>query len=400
MSNKQPKSVKPDDICPRPDKPVNLTTQPLAPAIYPTSVWMCNEPAETDRMLGGQADGYVYQRDQHPNADALAEKVRQLHHAECATITSSGMAALSAAALSLLAPGDHVVLSNQLYGKTSLLFGQELGRMGMSCAAVDACDHDATRDAIVDGTKLLVVETIANPCLQVADIAALAEMAHQRGAKLLVDNTFATPVLCRPLDLGADLVMESISKMMNGHSDVMLGALCGCSASWERVPLVTSAWGLASSPFDAWLALRGLTTLHLRMDRACETSAAVASFLAERAGVEQVDYPGLADHPQHELATRQFAGRYGSMVTFRLAGGRAAADAFIAASDAIPFCPSLGEASTTLSHPETTSHRAMSPDAREVLGIGSGTIRLSVGLESADFVIESLQQSLSAICEE
>lgn len=397
MSENDARSTKPDDICPRPDKPVDLTTQPLAPAIYPTSVWMCNEPAETDRMLGGQGSGYVYQRDKHPNADALAEKVRQLHNAECAAITSSGMAATSAAVLSQLAPGDHVVLSNQLYGKTSVLVGQELGRLGINSTAVDTCDHAATRDALRDDTRLVVVETIANPCLQVADISTLAELAHAHDAKLLVDNTFATPALCRPLDFGADLVMESISKMMNGHSDVMLGALCGREADWQRVPLVTSAWGFACGPFQAWLGLRGLTTMHLRMDRACENAAAAAEFLAAHTLVEKVDYPGLDNHPQHELATKQFGGRYGSIVTFHLRGGRPSADAFIAAADSIPFCPSLGEAATTLSHPETTSHRSIPPDEREELGISGGTIRLSLGIESTDFVIEALANALAAL---
>lgn len=397
MSEIQPPSQKPDDICPRPDKPVDLTTQPLAPAIYPTSVWICNEPAETDRMLGGEGLGYVYQRERHPNADALAEKVGQLHQAERALITSSGMAALSAAALSQLAPGDHVVLSNQLYGKTSVLFVQELGRLGITTTAVDTCDHAATRDALRDETKLVVVETIANPCLQVADIAELAEISHQRGAKLLVDNTFATPALCQPLRFGADFVMESISKMMNGHSDVMLGALCGYARDWERVPAVSSAFGLASGPFSAWLALRGLTTMHLRMDRACETATVVANVLAEYPSIEHVDYPGLASHSQHSLASKQLGGRYGCIVTFRLGAGRAAADAFIAAADSIPFCPSLGEASTTLSHPETTSHRAMSAEEREALGIYGGTIRLSIGIESTEFVIDALARALGQL---
>ena len=189
--------------------------------------------------------------------------------------------------------------------------------------------------------------------------------------------------------------MESVSKMMNGHSDVMLGALCGRERDWERVPLVLAAWGLASSPFDAWLAVRGLATMLLRVERACETAARVAEFLTRAGSVEHVDYPGLADHPQHNLATSQFGGRYGSIVTFRLSGGRSAADAFIAAAGRIPFCPSLGEATTTLSHPESTSHRGISPAQRETLGISGGTIRLSVGLESSDYVLDALHEGLN-----
>lgn len=399
MNNEIPKTPRPDDICPRPDKPVSHITQPMAPAIYPTSVWMCNDTHQATQILAGDLEGYVYQRVGHPNADAFAEKVAALHAAERVAVTSSGMAALSLAVLSQLIPGDHVVVSNQLYGHSLLLLTQELTRFGITSTRVDTGDQDATRAAMTSATKLLVVETIGNPRLNVADIGSLAEIAHQRQAKLLVDNTFATPVLCRPLELGADLVMESVSKMMNGHSDVMLGALCGRACDWERVPLALSAWGLACSPFDAWLAVRGLATMHLRVERACETAGRVAKFLAQARAVEHVDYPGLPDHPQHELASGQFGGRYGSMVTFRLSGGRTAADAFIAAADRIPFCPSLGEATTTLSHPESTSHRSLSPSQREALGISGGTIRLSIGLESSDFVLESLAQALPVAIE-
>ena len=397
MSEKRNPSAKPDDVCPRPDQPVANATQPLAPAIYPTSVWICNDTDEADQILAGEREGYVYQRSRHPNADALADKIAEIHGAERVAITSSGMAALAAAALSQLQTGDHVVLSHQLYGHSLLLLTQELSRLGVTSTTVDTCDLDATRAAFTSATRMLVVETIANPCLPVADIAALAELAHQHDTKLLVDNTFATPVLCRPLELGADLVMESVSKMINGHSDVILGALCGSAADCERVPLVLSAWGLTSSPFDAWLAVRGLATMHLRVQQACQTARQVAEILAAEPSIEHVDYPGLATHPQHELAARQFDGQFGSMVTFRLRGGRTAADAFIKAADNIPFCPSLGEFTTTLSHPESTSHRGLSVGERKTLGIGGGTIRLSVGIESSEFVLQAVCETLAAI---
>ena len=188
--------------------------------------------------------------------------------------------------------------------------------------------------------------------------------------------------------------MESVSKMMNGHSDVMLGLLCGRAADWERVPVALSAWGLASSAFDAWLSCRGLATLHLRMDRACDNAQQAAEFLAQQPAVARVDYPGLPQHPHHALAARQCGGRFGSIVTFHLRGDRPAADAFIRAARRIPFCPSLGEVSTTLSHPESTSHRAMTPAQRTALGISGGTIRLSLGVESADFIRAALAEGL------
>jgi cystathionine beta-lyase/cystathionine gamma-synthase len=298
----------------------------------------------------------------------------------------------------LLNPGDHVVASRLLYGKSRFLLTQEAARWGLKCTLVDPRNLGEVAAAIVKNqTKLVVVETIANPLLETADVEALAETAHARGALLLVDNTFATPVLFRPLEHGADLVLESLTKMMNGHSDVMLGLLCGREELGERMPGVISAWGLTASPFDCWLAFRGLATLHLRMDRASASALKTAEFLAGRSEVDLVYYPGLRDHGTHDVAVRQFGGRFGSIVSFRLRGGRGAADAFIAAAQQIPFCPSLGEVSTTLSHPETTSHRGLSPEERQALGIDGGVIRLSIGVESPEFIVEAIEQGLRAM---
>jgi cystathionine beta-lyase/cystathionine gamma-synthase len=349
-------------------------------------------------MLSGHQSGYVYQRDGHPNADMLADKLKALHGAERGIITASGMAALAAALLANLQQGEHAVVGSRMYGKTLSLFAGEARRMGIEVTAVDTCDLAAVGAAIEPNTKLLLAETIANPLLEVADVAGLAAVAHRKNTPLLIDNTFASPLLCRPLELGADLVMESLTKTLNGHSDVILGFLGGRADLWERVPTVVSTWGLASGPFECWLAARGLTTAHLRIERACENALAAAEFLAaQKPKVARVHYPGLADHPQHQLAARQFGSRFGTIVTFCLAGGRAAADAFIAAASRIPFCPSLGEVSTTLSHPETTSHRGLTAEERTGLGISGGTIRLSVGTESVEFIREALAEALAAI---
>lgn len=371
-------------------------TRPHSPPIYLTSVWECDSPAQADAILGGQEAGHVYRRDSHPNAAMLVEQCRALHQGENAVVTASGMAALATALLAILKPGDHVLLSQRSYGKTLGLFAGEGARLGIHSTAVDTCDLAATEKAFTAATKLLVVETLANPLLQVADIAALAELAHRRQALLLVDNTFASPAVCQPLQLGADFVMESLTKMMNGHSDVILGLLAGAAKHWNRVPTVVSTWGFASSPFDCWLASRGLATMQLRMERACANALAAATWLKARPEVCRVEYPGLADHPDHALAKRQFAGQFGSMVAFELRGGRPAADAFIAACQSrIPFCPSLGELNTTLSHPETTSHRGMSAQERAALGITGGVIRLSVGIESCNEITSALQIGLS-----
>jgi cystathionine beta-lyase/cystathionine gamma-synthase len=388
-------SEKIDDLCPRPDELPQPIGRSLAPAIYPASVYRCDDPDQARAVLAGDVPGFVYQRDGHPNGQMLAEKCRLLHDGDWAMIASSGMAAMSLALLSHAGQGDHLVVSNQLYGRSLDLLVSETGHLGIDSTVVDTCDLPAVAAALKPETKLLVVETIANPLLRVADIAALAELAHNSGAKLLVDNTFASPAVCQPMSCGADLVLESLSKIMNGHSDVMLGLLVGKGSDFARVKAVSSIWGLASSPMDCWLAHRGLTTLALRADRASSNALAAAEHLAGHPSVARVRYPGLSTHEDHATAAKQFSGRYGSIVTFDIIGGQSAATKFIQAADKIPFCPSLGEVSTTLSHPASTSHRALSPAEQESLGITGGTLRLSVGTASPEAVIAAIDEAFS-----
>ncbi|QDU31120.1 Cystathionine beta-lyase [Anatilimnocola aggregata] len=386
--------MKPDDFLPRPERVQPLATHPHATPLYLTSVWECESPAQADAMLGGQEPGYVYQRDGHPNAAALAAKLNELEQAPHGVVVASGMAAISTALLATVGQGDHVVTASRVYGKTLQLLNAEASRLGITLSIVDTNDLAAVEAAMTDRTKLVLAETIANPLLQVADLGALAELAHRYNARLLVDNTFASPLVCRPMELGADFVMESLTKTLNGHSDVLLGYLGGRTDIWPRVKQVVSAWGFSSSPFDCWLAARGLATAHLRSERACHNALAAAEFLSQRREVGRVEYPGLPAHPQHALAKQQFTGQFGTMVAFELKGGRAAADKFIAAAKDIPFCPSLGELSTTLSHPETTSHRGLTPQGRADLGIAGGTIRLSVGTETPQHICSALASAL------
>jgi cystathionine beta-lyase/cystathionine gamma-synthase len=387
---------RPDDVCPRPDELPAMPTSPLAAPIYPAAVYRCADTDQADRLLSGAEAGYVYSRDRHPNADLLAEKIRTLHGSERALVCGSGMAASSAIALSQLSSGDHVVVGDQMYGRTLVLLDQ-LARLGVNHTTVDACDLAAVRSALTPQTRLVWVETITNPLVRVVDLAALAEIAHRGNARLVVDNTFASPVLCRPVELGADFVYESLTKIMNGHSDVLLGVVCGAAAGWERVFQTLVTFGLSAAPIDCWLAARGLGTLALRADRASSNALAAAEFLAKRKECERVDYPGLPSHADHALAKRQLCGRFGSMLSFTLRGGRAAADRFIAAARQIPFAPSLGDLGTTLSHPESTSHRGLKPEHRARLGITGGTIRLSVGIESPEAVVAALEQGLKGL---
>ncbi len=386
-----------DDLCPRPVRTSKTPTEPHAPPIQLSSVYACEDASQADALLSGEQAGYIYLRDGHPNADQLAEKCRELHGTEQAAIASSGMAAMALLLLSQLKAGDHIILSNQLYGRTATLLVDEAARFGITSTTVDACELAAVSAAFERRTRLIVVETISNPLLRVADLAALAELCEQHGAALVADNTLAGPAVCTPHALGAHWVMESITKSMNGHSDVVLGLLCGASDRWERVGSVLSTWGLASAPFDCWLAMRGLGTLGVRAERGCASALAVARRLAKADSVETVYYPGLADHPDHALAKRQFGDRFGALVTFTLRGGTTAADAFMRAAERIPFCPSLGELSTTLSHPASTSHRSLSETERAALGITGGTIRLSVGIESSEAVIAAVEQGLAGL---
>lgn len=383
-----------DDICASPVELPALITRPAVAPIQMAAVYGCASTADASQILGGDVAGYVYQRDGHPNASQLAEKCRQLHRAERAMVFASGMSAISSVLLAQLEADDHLIVSDRLYGKTTYLLTQETKRFGIRSAVVDTLDLRHVAKAIEAKTKLLVVETISNPTLRVADIAALAEICRERDVQLLVDNTFATPLLCQPHTLGADWTLESMSKMMNGHSDVIMGLLTGRHDLWDRIPAVASAWGLGSAPFDSWLAMRGLATMHLRVDRACLTACEVAKYLAGNSLVASVDYPGLPAHPEHELARRQFDGRFGTMVTFQLADDtEVAAQRFIEACVDIHFCPSLGDIATTLSHPRSTSHRATSPEECRTLGISDGTIRLSIGVEATDSVVTSLDDA-------
>jgi len=387
-----------DEICAEPCVLGGAEPAGHVAGIYPASVYRCDDPDQAQRRLGEIDTGYVYQRDAHPNADLLAEKCRRLHDADWGLVTSSGMAALSLATLTLLEAGDRVVLSEGLYGRTTQQLVQQWSRLGVQATLVDVTAPEKVAAALSQPAKLVVVETLTNPMLRVASIAELANAAHTAGGQLLVDNTFATPAVCHPLKLGADLVLESLSKMINGHSDVMLGALLGCGHDKARYQDVLSVWGLASSPFDAWLACRGAQTLHLRMERACGNAASLAGMLEAHPVVTAVSYPGLSTHPDHELARRQFEQhRSGSIVTFDLPGGRPAATALMAALQEVPFCPSLGEVSSTISHPASTSHRRVPVDQRAQLGIGEGTMRFSVGTESSAWLLATVDEALKSV---
>jgi cystathionine beta-lyase/cystathionine gamma-synthase len=382
---------------PMPDKPNPLgASTPLVPPLYQSSVYTLPDLDALDRIMNAEEPGFIYARDAHPNARRLAEQLATMHGAEWSAICGSGMAAISAVILATLQKGDRIVASNRLYGRTTQLFGQELPRFGVSTEFVDCGDLERVETALETGARMLFVETMSNPMLRLVDISAMARLAKPHGAMLMVDNTFATPILTRPLDLGADVVMESLTKMIGGHSDVTLGMIGGKGDLLPQVSAAVSIWGLASNPFDCWLAERGLATLPLRMRAASANALALASWLGSQPGVMQVIYPGLAHHPDHALAKTLLQGGFGHMLCFELAGGRDAVNRFLRLAPGIPFSPSLGHTTSTLSHPATTSHRYVSPAERKRQGISDGLIRLSVGIEDLEQIKEAIGKGLKS----
>ncbi len=388
-----------EEICPSVGPVTVSGPLPHSPPIYLASVYRCSDPEEAEQLLAGKRGGYIYQRDAHPNGEWLAQKLQRLHGAAWALMASSGMAALSAAVLSRVTVGDRVAIADQLYGRSTQLFVERLTRLGIGMDLFEVVAPESLADVLSDRTRLVVLETISNPMLRVADVPRIAAMVSRwPSCQLLVDNTFATPWTCQPLRHGANLVLESVSKMLNGHSDCMLGLLCGDESSAADDRSTMSIWGLSSGPMECWLAQRGVATFALRMERAGGNAAFVAEFLQAHRSVAKVHYPGLDSHPDREVADRIFESDrgHGNMVTFDLDGDRSAVARFMAASE-IPFCPSLGEVATTLSHPASTSHRLASSTERSRLVIREGTIRLSTGCESAAAIQASLERGLAAV---
>lgn len=377
---------------------------PLVPPLYQSSVYCLDDLDALDAVMTGAESGFIYARDGHPNAQRLAERLAQLEGGGWAVMGGSGMASISAAVLSLVQQGERIVASNRLYGRTIQLFTQELARFGVKTTLVDGNDSDAVRAALAaePAPRLLFVETLSNPLLRLVDIPLLARLAHERDCRLMVDNTFATPVLCRPLEMGADLVMESLTKMVGGHSDVTLGVVCGRAEDADlrqQVLQVTSIWGLSSPPFDCWLAERSLDTLGLRTRAASANANALADWLALQPTVKQVVYPGRPEHADHATA-RALLGQatpgelfFGHMLCFELHGGRDAVNRFLH-NGGVPFSPSLGNTTTTCSHPGSTSHRYVSPAEKKRQGIGDGLIRLSVGIEDVEQIRHALARGL------
>ena len=369
---------------------------PLVAPIQPSAAYVARDPDALDAIYGGTAPGFTYLREGAPNALALARRLDAMEGAAGGIVTGSGMAAVTLAALATLKAGDHAIGAAGLYGRSLRLFEEELPRLGIATTLADATDAGAVAGALRPGTRLVLVEPVANPTLRIADMAGISAALEGTGTLLAVDNTFTTPRAFRPLAAGADLVIHSVTKLLAGHSDVTLGyvgardpALAG------RLAGLAATLGLTPSAIDCWLAERGLLTFDLRFDRAEANARALAAHLAGRAGVRAVIYPGRDDHPEAARARALFGARTGNMLSLRLAGGRAAANAFVRAAG-LPFAPTLGDVATTLSHPLSSSHRAVAPEALAALGLGEGFLRVSVGIEAPDWLCARVDAGLAA----
>jgi len=379
------------------DKPDLPVSYPDIIPIYQTAAFVLEDLASIAAAHASPAGGYFYSRAGNPNTDSLAAAIAAAEGGEAGAVCASGMAAILTGALAMVGAGDHIVAADDLYGGTYGLLKNDLAKLGIESSFVDLNDAAAVRAAVRPNTKLFITEVLTNPFVKVFDIGAIAATAHAAGAKLLVDNTFTTPYHIRTLDYGADIVIHSATKYIGGHNDVTAGAVVAAPELVKEVRRLISSFGCTLGPFDAWLVLRGIKTMSLRVLRQAANAQRVAEALAAHPKVGKVYYPGLPDNPQHALAVRLLRNGFGSMLSFTLPDDQAAVNRFMRALRLVKFVTTLGGVKTTLSHPATTSHVGLEDELKQKLGIHAGLIRLSVGIEDADDLIDDLDGALAVV---
>lgn len=372
-------------------------SRPVVTPIQPSVVYASPDPDTLDAQYTGRLPGYTYAREGHPNASVLAQKLDGMEGAEGGLVLGSGMAAVSAVLLGLMKTGDHVLGGDQLYGRSLRLMRDDLPRLGITTSFADPTDAQAFAAAIRPETRLILLEVVSNPTLRVADIEGIARIAKERDILLAIDNTFTTPRGFQPYAYGADIIVHSVTKILAGHSDATLGYVAARDPALRRAlyDFAVTA-GMTPSPFDCWLAERGLYSFELRYDRAEQNADALAAHLAALSGVKRVLYPTRADHPDHNRAVSLLGARGGHMVSFEIAGGRAAANKLTRAAPQIAFAPTLGDIGTTLSHPASSSHRGLTPEGRAALGISEGFFRVSVGVEDIGLLCSEFEAAIAA----
>ena len=368
----------------------------LTPPLHLTSTFAFETAEAGGEIFAGERAGHVYSRISNPTLDLLERRVASLEGAEAGLALASGMGAITSVLWTLLAPGDEVIVDETLYGCTFAFMHHGLRKFGITVTHVDMCEPENLRAAMSDRTRIVYFETPANPNMRLVDIEAVVEIAHAGGAQVVVDNTYATPYLTRPIALGADLVVHSATKYLGGHGDLVAGLVAGRAESVAEIRLtgMKDMTGAVMAPFNAMLVLRGLKTLALRMERHCTSAQAVAAWLEGHPEVASVQYPGLESFAQHALACRQMA-RPGAMIAFELKGGLVAGQRMMNGLRMIARAVSLGDAETLIQHPASMTHSTYSPEERAAHGIGDGLIRLSVGLEDLGDIIDDLDGALA-----
>jgi O-succinylhomoserine sulfhydrylase len=395
-TQKNPENWRPRTLAVRGGQ-IRTPFQETAEALFLTSGYAYDAPEEPEARFKGEAEGYTYTRYGNPTVDMFEARMAALEGAPVARATASGMAAVSAVFLSTLRSGDHVVAARAMFGACRFVVEDILARFGITSTIVDGTDLDAWQKAITPATKMLFLETPANPTLAIADIRAIAEIADKAGALLMVDNAFASPALQRPMLLGAHIVVHSSTKYIDGQGRAMGGViLCHEDFLNEHLQSYLRNTGPIISPFNAWLHLKSLETLDLRMRAHCENASAVADFLAEQKGIRRVLYPFRNDHPQVALARAQMTGG-GGMVAFEIDGGKDEAFAFERALKLIDISNNLGDAKSLITHPATTTHSKLPAEARAALGVTDGMVRLAVGLEDPADLCEDIAEALRSM---
>jgi len=364
-------------------------------ALYLTSSFVFESAAQAAARFAGEEPGNVYARFSNPTVTAMQQRLAALEGAEACVATASGMSAILSLVMATMQAGDHIVASRGLFGATQQLFGNILAKFGIDTSFVPATELAAYRAAVRPRTRLIFIETPSNPLTEIVDIAAVADIAHAAGALLAVDNCFCTPALQRPLALGADVVVHSATKYLDGQGRVLGGAVAGRADVMDEVFKFLRTAGPCISPFNAWVILKGLETLRIRMDAQSAAALELARWLETQPGVRRVHYPGLSSHPQHELAMRQQKSG-GAILSFELEGGRERAWRVVDATRMISITANLGDTKTTITHPASTTHGRISAEAREASGISEGLLRVAVGLESIEDLKADLARGLAA----